>query len=107
MLAALCEVNQLFKNATRRSAPRQDGSGWQGVWEDVGRYLSGLSPPMALEFSPEQTRDPKKMIERYLERYALICPGAGCARQMLSGLFGSVKRRQMPLGLDLWFRPHS
>lgn len=33
------------------------------MWEDVGRYLSGLSPPMALEFSPEQMRDPKKMIE--------------------------------------------
>ena len=27
------QVKQLFKNMTERSAPRQDSSAWQGVWD--------------------------------------------------------------------------
>ena len=37
------------------------GRGWQSVWEDRDRYLSRLSPPMALERSPEQVQNPKKV----------------------------------------------
>lgn len=36
----LSMVKQIFKNSTQRSALRQEGYGWQGMWEDTGRYLS-------------------------------------------------------------------
>lgn len=35
------------------------------MWEDIGRYLSQLSPLMGLEFTPEQ-------VQNVLKRYGLI-----------------------------------
>lgn len=48
------KVKQLVMNTTQESAPRQCVGRWQGVWEDTGRYLSRLSPPMVLNFTPGQ-----------------------------------------------------
>ena len=53
VLLILSKVKQLFRNTTLRSTLCQDGYGWQGVWEHMGRYLSWLSPLMALYFTPE------------------------------------------------------
>lgn len=43
---------QLVKIITQESAPRQCGGGWQGVWEDMSRDLSVLSPLMDFELLP-------------------------------------------------------
>lgn len=54
-------VKKLFKSIIRRYTLGQDGCGWQGVWEDISRYLSQLSHPMGLELTPEQVWNPKKL----------------------------------------------
>lgn len=33
-------VRELFKDITHKSALSQDCYEWQGMWEDIGRYLS-------------------------------------------------------------------
>lgn len=60
------------------------GRGWQSVWEDRDRYLSRLSPPMALERSPEQVQNPKKQTECFRK----IFPDPGNAKELrLAALF--------------------
>ena len=44
-------------------APRQRGHGWQGMWENMDRYLENFSPPMVWNFTPEQVQDRDEVIE--------------------------------------------
>ena len=43
------QFKQQFKNMTERSAPRQDSSAWQWVWDGLGRCLERWEPPRSLE----------------------------------------------------------
>ena len=43
------QFKQQFKNMTERSAPRQDSSAWQWVWDGLGRCLEQWEPPRSLE----------------------------------------------------------
>lgn len=71
-------VRQGVKNSSQRSALRQDGYRWQGLGGDVGRFLSRLPPPMALEFSPEQMWYPTALLKGFRK----VCPDAGSARDL-------------------------
>ncbi|PKU35009.1 ubiquitin carboxyl-terminal hydrolase 4 [Limosa lapponica baueri] len=44
-------------------APREYGHGWQGTWENMGRYLENVSPPVVWNFTPEQLQDPDEVME--------------------------------------------
>lgn len=48
----LSVVKQLCKNIPQRSALRQDGYGWQGVWENMGRYLTTVVTFDGFGFNP-------------------------------------------------------
>ena len=48
------QIKQLFKNMIERSAPRQDSSAWQGVWDGLGRCLEQWAPPGVWNFISEQ-----------------------------------------------------
>lgn len=48
------------------------------VQEDMGRYLSRLSPLMVLEFTPEQMQNPQKKTECFKK----VWPGPGNAREL-------------------------
>ena len=65
------QVKQLFKNMIERSAPRQDSSAWQGVWDGLGRNLEQWAPPGICNFISEQLQDPEKIVE-YLGK---VCRG--------------------------------
>ena len=66
----LSKISRLFRKLTRESVPKQSCGRWQGVWEDIGRYLSRVSPPIVLNFTPEQVQNPKNLIECL----RVVCP---------------------------------
>ena len=59
----LPKVKQFIKNIIQGPIPRQSSCGWQGVWGDMGRFLSWFSPPMVLNFTAEQVQNPRKVVE--------------------------------------------
>lgn len=100
----LPKVKQFIKNIIQGPAPRQSSCGWQGVWGDMGRYVSRFSPPMVLNFTPEQVQNPRKLVEclkdvrpdpgntRELHQLAALCWGLAYAYQM------SIVTAQHPQG---------
>lgn len=40
---------------------------WQGLWEDLGRCLAQLSPPIACDFIPEQAYKPVELAHHLKE----------------------------------------
>ena len=57
------QIKQLFKNMIERSAPRQDSSAWQGVWDGLGRCLERWAPPGVWNFIFKQLQNPEKVVE--------------------------------------------
>lgn len=62
-LQILSEVKQLLKSSTQRSVLRQESYEWQGEWEDMGRHLKQWAHPVLWKFTPEQLKNPKKLVE--------------------------------------------
>lgn len=79
----LPKVKQFIKNTIQEPALRQSSCGWQGVWEDMGRYLSRLSPPRVFHFTPEQVQNPKTLVECLKD----ICPDPGNTRELQLAAF--------------------
>ena len=71
------KVKQFIKNIIQGPVPRQS-CGWQGVWGDLGRYLSRFSPPMVLNFTPEQVQNPRKLVQCLKD----VCPDPGNTREL-------------------------
>lgn len=59
ILIIVCNTKQLIGNATQACAQSWSILGWQGVWEELGRCLGLLLPPIALDFMPEQVCSPR------------------------------------------------
>lgn len=81
------------------------------MWEDTGRYLSQLSPPMVLILIPEQGQNPKQlkeiledvfpapaMLENSL-RLAAVCWGLACPTKGWLALPSTLKGSRRALGL--------
>jgi len=66
----LSKISRLFRKLTWESVPKQSCGEWLGVWDDVSRYLSRVSPPIVLNFTPEQVLNPKKLVECL----RVVCP---------------------------------
>ncbi|XP_071890641.1 uncharacterized protein [Anas platyrhynchos] len=77
---------QLFQNTTHRSAPTQDSYEWQGEWEDMGRFLEQLAPPVLWKFTPEQLQNPKKLAECL--KKGCCCPGFSRQTQIAATCWG-------------------
>ena len=89
-LQVLFKVKQLLRNLIRRSVLRRDICEWQGVWEDMGRFLGQWAPPVFWTFTPEQLQNPKKLVECLKKRchdsgsskvtqITVACWGLACA----------------------------
>ena len=59
--SVLSKVNKQFRNLIQ--APRGYGHRWHGTWENTGRHLENLSPPMVWNCTPNQLRDPDEVVE--------------------------------------------
>ena len=67
VVSMLSKINKQFKNIIQRSAPRLDSYERQGIWDSMGKYLTGWAPPAFWNFTPEQMQNPQKLVE-YLEK---------------------------------------
>lgn len=107
MFPVLCMVKKLFRNTTERSILSQSSCGWQDRWEDIGRYLSCLSPLKYLELTPGQAQNSKKLTECFKK----VCPNTGNSQELQLAalywvwpasikhylrLFCTLKRKKMP-----------
>lgn len=63
----LYKVKQLFKNTTKRPAPRLVSYKCQGVWEVMGRYLGQWEPPVFWNFIPGEVQNPDKLVKYLLK----------------------------------------
>jgi len=60
-VSTFSRVNKLFRNMTQ--ALWQCGHGWQGMWENTGRYLENFSPPMVWKATHGEVQDPDEVTE--------------------------------------------
>lgn len=105
----LSVVKPPLQNTSQRCALRQVGWGWQGVWEEMGRYVSPFLH--GLEFAPYQMQNPKKLTECFKK----VCPDPGNMKELeltalcwawpvpikrCSALFCTLKKKKMLLGLS-------
>jgi len=83
LVLAFYEVKQLFRNITQ--APRHSDYRWQGMWENMGRYLARFSPPMVWHFTPKQVQELDEVMECLKKKK---CSGYSKAAQFLTACWG-------------------
>ena len=67
VVSSWCKSKQILSEAILKCSLQQPVPGWQGMWQDLSRFLGRFSPLLALDFTPEEATNPGKLTHHPIE----------------------------------------